>query len=174
MKSLVVFESMFGNTERVARAIAAGLATSGEAEVVEVGQAPNTLTGVDLLVVGGPTHAFGMSRESTRDDACRQSDRGVVSSQRGLREWIARLSGVEGLAFAAFDTKVQKARKLPGCARSAGRALRRRGHVPVAPPQSFLVDDTQGPLLEGELERATRWGAVLGESTRASLGRTLQ
>lgn len=72
MKSIVVYESMFGNTERVARAIAEALGRCGGVELVEVGDAAASLGSVDLLVVGGPTHAFGMSRESTRADAARK------------------------------------------------------------------------------------------------------
>ena len=170
MTTLVVFESMFGNTERVERAIAAGLTPYGDVEVVEVGQALTSLDGVDLLVLGGPTHALGMSRERTRADAVTQSTGGVVSQRCGLREWVGALSANRAVPFAAFDTKVYKARKLPGCARSASRAMRRRGHEPVALPHSFYVDGTLGPLLDGELERATRWGAVLGESARPAVG----
>lgn len=170
MKSRVVYESMFGNTERVARAIAEGLRQSGDVELVEVGDAASSVCAVDLLVVGGPTHAFGMSRESTRADARRQAGDAVVISRRGgVREWAARLEGgVEAGAVATFDTKARRARHLPGCARGLARTLRRHGGTPALAPESFLVEDVRGPLLAGEAQRASEWGAALGRRVAAT------
>ncbi len=74
MKALIVYESQFGNTEKVARAIAEGVATSGRVEVVAVDTAPTVLPDdVDLLLVGGPTHVFSMSRVQTRADAAKDA-----------------------------------------------------------------------------------------------------
>ena len=91
MRALVVFESMFGNTEKVAGAVARGLQLEGvDAGLVEVHAAPHRLAAdLDLLVVGGPTHAFGMSRASTRADAVRQ---GAPSAARDDR--APRVAGV--------------------------------------------------------------------------------
>ena len=82
MRALVVYESMFGNTQAIADAVADGLAARVRVDAVEVGAAP-TVVGDDvvLLVVGGPTHAFGMSRQATRQDAGRQAERGLVSEE---------------------------------------------------------------------------------------------
>jgi hypothetical protein len=168
MRAVVVYESMFGNTESVARSIGAGLAPYGEVEVVEVGDALPQIVDVDLLVVGGPTHAFGMTRETTREDARKRTTRGVVSQRCGVREWLALLPGARGRArgsAAVFDTKVHKARRLPGAARGAAKALQQRGYRPVA-VESFYVDDVEGPLLEGELERAAAWAATLAQQVR--------
>ena len=67
MKALIVYESMFGNTAKVAHAVADGLGVHMAVELVQAGKAPAPLTDpVDLVVVGGPTHAFSMSRASTR------------------------------------------------------------------------------------------------------------
>jgi flavodoxin len=67
MHAIVVYESMFGNTQRVAEAVAAGIAAHMTVELIEVGAAPTQIgEDVGLLVVGGPTHAFGLSRQSTR------------------------------------------------------------------------------------------------------------
>src|SRR3954453_13850215 len=88
MKALLVDESMFGNTEKVARAVAAGLAESLEVELREVSTAPEQVTGlVDLIVVGGPTHAFSLSRPSTRADAVAK---GAPPREPdvGVREWL--------------------------------------------------------------------------------------
>lgn len=159
MRALVVFESMFGNTQEVAEAIADGLSGRMQVELVEVGAAPADVGDeVALLVVGGPTHAFGMSRPGTRQDAARQASDGLVSRGIGLREWLARLQRRTGVAAAAFDTRVSRPR-LPGsAARAAEKRLRQLGFRVVAPAASFYVEGTLGPLLEGEWERARRWG----------------
>lgn len=87
--AVVVFESMFGNTEWGARAIADGLRADYEVEVSEVNHAPRSLPhGSALLVVGGPTHAFGMSRASTRAEARTYIDHEVISRYGGMREWL--------------------------------------------------------------------------------------
>ncbi|GAA4039028.1 flavodoxin family protein [Nonomuraea soli] len=160
MRALVIYESMFGNTRLIAEAVAEGLG----ADAVEVGAAPDTVTmDVDLLVVGGPTHAFGMTRPSTRKSAADQATGELVSKGRGLREW---LSGVrmDGTVAAAFDTRVSKPR-LPGsAAKGAVRRLRRLGVALAAPPESFYVTGTTGPLVEGELERARQWGEALART----------
>ena len=70
MKALIVYESMFGNTEQIARAVAAGLEESVDVQVAEVTAAPTEPDpDVALIVAGGPTHAFSMSRANTRADA---------------------------------------------------------------------------------------------------------
>ena len=116
MRALVVYESMFGNTQTIADAVAGGWPHRMRVDAVEVGGAPATLDDdVTLLVVGGPTHAFGMSRPRTRQDAATQAPDGLVSTGTGLREWLAALRAPAGIAAAAFDTKVSKPH-LPGSA----------------------------------------------------------
>ena len=91
MKALVVYESMFDNTRQVAEAIAAGLGESVDVETAEVSQTPRDLgSDVDLIVAGGPTHAFSMSRTTTRSDAVSQGAT-EGESEFGLREWLAGL-----------------------------------------------------------------------------------
>jgi hypothetical protein len=165
MRAVVMFESMFGNTKRIARSIADGLAAHGTVDAVEVGTAPTALDeDVELVVIGGPTHAFGMSRESTRQSAAKQADGALVSPRIGVREWLASIDrGSGGVAAAVFDTRFKKPRWLVGsAARAAEKHLRRLGFRVVAPAQSFYVSGTKGPLLDGELERARRWGDMLG------------
>lgn len=172
MYALVVYESMFGNTRRIAEAVADGLALTMGVEALEVGAAPVTLEGsVDLLVVGGPTHAFGMSRASTRQSAAQQASGPLVSRGTGLREWLAVLRTPSArLATAAFDTRVTKPR-LPGsAARAAARRLRRLGLASAAPAMSFYVTGNQGPLAEGEIERARQWGEQLASTFAAKAG----
>ncbi|HET9858300.1 MAG TPA: flavodoxin domain-containing protein [Nocardioidaceae bacterium] len=162
MKALVVYESMFGNTEQVARAVATGLGRHLDVELVAVANAPDTVSDVDLVVVGGPTHAFSMTRQATRVDAVSQGA-SHGTSETGLREWLATLpAGSRSLPVATFDTRVDKARHLPGsAAKAAAKVVRRRGYLLAARPESFYVADVAGPLIEGELDRAAAWGETL-------------
>lgn len=163
MRALVVYESMFGNTEHVARAIGDGLAASMEVEVVDVGHAPTPPPQpVDLVVVGGPTHGFSMSRERTRDDAVSQGGTDT-GPEVGIRDWLDRLPpGPHTELVATFDTRVDKVRHLPGsAAKAAAKAARKHGYRTATKPESFWVGGTEGPLLDGELERARSWGERL-------------
>jgi hypothetical protein len=164
VRALVVYESMFGNTEEVALAIADGLRSTGVVvDAVEVGSAPPLPDdGVSLLVVGGPTHAFGLSRTGTRASAESQAERPLVSRTVGLRDWLAALPARSRPASAAaFDTHIDK--PVPGsAAHAAERRLRARGYRIATEAESFYVADVAGPLLEGELARARDWGASLG------------
>lgn len=168
MKAPVVYESLWGNTAQVARAIAAGLAERAEVRVVDVDDAPSSPgDDVALVVAGGPTHAFSMTRPSTRADAVARGALQTTTS-RGLREWLDCLpSASERQKIATFDTRVNAVRHLPGsAAKSASKVARRHGYARAARPESFYVEDTAGPLLDGELERATAWGRALAASVR--------
>jgi Flavodoxin len=157
-RALVVFESMFGNTRMIADAVAEGLASRFETSIVEVGDAPVSLADdVSLLVVGGPTHAFGLSRPGTRQDASRQAEGEIVSRGKGLREWLSTLKGRRGIGAASFDTRIDRPRVRGSAARAAERRLRRLGFRVVVPAQSFWVTGTKGPLVPSEVERACRW-----------------
>jgi hypothetical protein len=158
-RALVVYESMWGNTGQVAEAVARGL---GGAPAVEVRDAPTTgLDDLDLLVVGGPTHAFSMTRASTRHEAHAQgAPRG--DEGRGIRELLAQLPEQVLVPMATFDTRVAKARHLPGsAARAAEKDLRHHHQAWVVAHESFYVEDTPGPLVTGELERAEAWARQL-------------
>lgn len=177
VRALVVYESMFGNTERIAGAIRDGLRQSVPAEVVPAYRAPTVIPAdVGLLVVGGPTHAFSMSRASTRQEARKQGDV-VMPIEVGIREWLATLatdaksSRRPGhLEVATFDTRIAKVRRLPGSAgRSAAKLLRRMGFHLISPSASFFVDESTGPIREVEIERARRWGEQLGRLVTGSV-----
>jgi hypothetical protein len=171
MHALVVFESMFGNTRVIATAVADGLSSEMDTDIVEVGAAPTVIPeGDELLVVGGPTHAFGMSRPRTRQTAGEQAERGLVSTGIGLREWLDLVErGSDRVAAAAFDTRIEKPHWLVGSAgRGVEKRLRRLGFRVVAPSESFYVGGTPGPLLDGEEERARRWGVRLASELRVS------
>ncbi|MEU4541696.1 flavodoxin domain-containing protein [Streptosporangium sp. NPDC023825] len=174
MRALVVFESMFGNTQAIAEAVADGLSTRMEVDLVEVGDAPMSVPGdVDLLVVGGPTHAFGMSRPSTRQSAAQQAEQAtteLVSKGRGLREWLATLGDQSrAVAAAAFDTRIKNP-WIPGSARrGVEKNLRGQGFAILTGSQSFYVSGTPGPLLEGETGRARQWGVTLASARQAGV-----
>jgi hypothetical protein len=168
----VVYESFFGNTESIARAIAGGLRLEGlSAEAVDVADdRAADAAAYDLLVVGGPTHAFALSRPSTRDDAVARGGSERYGA-RGLREWLSDLPRLEGTHLAAtFDTRVSKVRRLPMSAgRSAARLLRERGFTVVDRPAGFVVEDVEGPLEQRETERAVAWARSLAQQVQGRL-----
>lgn len=155
--TLVVVESEFGNTRRIADVVAAAL--DDRAEVVSVNTAPSELpAGIRLLVLGGPTHAFGMSTTASRAYARRLGG----SATTGIREWITQLRPGSGCWFATFDSR--QSSRFPGsAARKAARALARKGLRQLDQPQTFYVVGTAGPVDAGEFERAAEWGHRLSE-----------
>jgi hypothetical protein len=116
MRGFVVYESLFGNTARIAQAIVEGMKNHFDVELHGVGEGVRP-EGADLLVVGGPTHAFSMSRPATREDAVNQG--ATADPTIGLREWLEDLPDGNDTAFAAFDTRVDMVRRLPGSAAKA-------------------------------------------------------
>lgn len=162
MHAIVISESVYGNTELVAEAIGEGLETGGTVEVYQVADAPRQPT-CDLLVVGGPTHAFSMSSRNSRTQAVeRQNAPSLVSY--GIRDWLEDAELAPGQKVATFDTKL-KTPKLPGsAAKAAMKRLTRAGCVAAAPPESFWVVGGQGPLVEGEQQRALAWGERLAST----------
>ena len=170
MSVLVVYESMFGNTEAIAEAIAEGVRREGahhppgtEVIVVPVAEAPSRLPDdVTMLLIGGPTHACSMSRESTRADAVRQGATGTPSI--GIREWIDASEPRADLPVHTFDTRVH-VRMMPGsAAKQAAIALRRKGFELAKRGESFWVGGKDGPLSHDEIVRARAWGAFVAEA----------
>ncbi len=166
-QALVVYESMYGNTEALARAIADGLTEAGYAvTTTEVGDAPTAFTGFDLVVAGGPTHTFGMTRPATREEAAAKGSTPLVSTGIGLREWIEALEPDATVAVATFDTRIRRPRVPGSAARAARKHLRQHGFRAVDPAADFWVEGTEGPLSEGEEDRARAWAADLGVGLR--------
>lgn len=160
VKVLVVYESHFGNTGRVARAVAEGIRPRAEVEVVDIEHAPPiTEVRADLVVIGAPTHLLGLSRADSRREALEQA--GLPdSARRGIREWIEQATATVP-AVATFDTRTLESRLAGSAARAVVRRLRRRGVTVVAPAEHFTVHGIEGPLTPGERERATAWGRTL-------------
>ncbi|MEU4689046.1 flavodoxin domain-containing protein [Actinoplanes sp. NPDC023714] len=165
MRALVVYESMFGNTEAVARAVAEGLGTGLEVTVADVRTGPN-ITATEILVVGAPTHAFSLSRPGTRADAATKGTVRPGATATGVRELLDDAPRLDGIAAATFGTKVDMT-GLPGsAARKAHRMLRGHGARMIAAAENFHVAGMTGPLTDGELDHARRWGAELAASAR--------
>jgi len=164
MRALVVYESMFGNTQAVARAVAEGMSPKLETEVVEVGTAPAAIgEDVSVLVVGAPTHGMSLSRPDTRAESARRAEKPLVSQGVGVREWLASVQVPAGLPAVAFDTRVKP--RIPGsAARTAQRQLRTLGCTVIMPPKDFWVTWKPGHLREGELPRAREWGARVADA----------
>lgn len=157
MHALVVYESLWGNTKKLAQTIGSRLGADAEVEVFDSDAAPLSIDGFDLLIVGGPTHAFSMSRPATRADAVK-SHAAPHAPARGIREWLSQLErpGSE-IPAATFDTRVDKPR-LPGsAAKAAKHELRSLGFDTTLQQLTFHVHGYEGPLLDGELERASTW-----------------
>jgi len=170
MKSVVVYESMYGNTHLVAEAIAAGLRHSDHDSVTVVSvqdAGPDVLDGADLLVVGGPTHVHGMSRESTRKaavDAAQKPDSDLSldpdAEGPGLRDWFDSL-GQLTTRTAAFDTRMKGPAAITGRAsKGIAKRLREHGGALLVDSQSFLVTK-ENHLLEHEEQHAEEWGKQL-------------
>ena len=168
MRAVVVYESMYGSTHKVADAIRAGLQGAFEVTVVPLGEATAAvLADAGLVVVGGPTHVHGMSRAGTRKTAAQTAAKRASGVQLepgadapGLREWFGSL-GRYHVRAAAFDTRMQGPAALTGRASTrVARLLRDHGFTMAAKPESFLVT-RQEELAEGETGRAREWAAKL-------------
>ena len=167
MKALVVYESMFGNTELVARAIGAGL---GAGAVVKVARAPAFVPDdVDLLVVGAPTHAHGMSRPKTRAQA---AERGAadVGTADGVREWLGQLSIPRAIIGAAFDTRRSGPKLLTGSAASGVGKLISSAGVRVVGTRSFVLDGAHEAGGQGVSDDELACARRFGEDLRTTAG----
>ena len=143
MKTLIVYDSTYGNTEEIARAI--GEAITGEVKLLRVGEADPSET-FDLLIVGSPTHGGRPTQ--------------------AIQDFTKRVPALNGAPVAAFDTRLSTSLvKIFGYAAGRiGKTLEKKGGTLVKPPEAFFVKGTKGPLREGELERAASWAGEIAES----------
>lgn len=151
MRALIVYDSKFGNTKQVARQIGQALEQdeSVSVEIHAVTELTELPAGVDLLVIGAPTQAHGI--EAT------------------MREFLDRAlpARLEGVHAAVFDTRMHWPKLLSGSAADAiQRRLRDAGAHMIDGPESFFVDGKEGPLREGEIERAADWGWYLASEMK--------
>ena len=168
--AVVVYESMFGDAEKIARAIADGLAGHLDVEVIAANDAPSELgSDVRLLVVGGPNHVTGMPRPSTREGAVKDGAL-VADTSTGLHEWLEQAHALGGVSAAAFDTRMDHPKmltKLDHASHTEEKLLHKLGATLAAPAEHFFVRDEKGPLVEGEEDRARQWGVALSEIVTA-------
>ncbi len=156
MRTLIIYDSQFGNTEKIALTIGSVLQQRGEVQAVRVGDVkPDLLKGIDLLVVGSPTQQF----------------RATEAMRLFLKNMPKEV--VKGIRVAAFDTRLTQAfidkhpplpffEKIFGyAAERIAKALKDKGGELVVPGEGFYVDDTEGPLVEGEMERSEQWARKL-------------
>ena len=177
MRAMVIYESMFGNTRDVATAIAEGIGTRVPVELVEVSAAPTDLpSDVTLIVVGGPTHAHGLSKPESRADSARRAGDKLVSAGIGIREWLDALHPAETpVAAAAFDTRIKGPGLLWGsAAKGIAKHLDTLRFRRAAPPEDFIVGGPTGPLFDrlepGEVDRARAWGTELAATVALPAG----
>jgi len=175
VEAVVAYESVYGNTRQIAEAVAAGLEPLGEVAVVSVNHGDSSAADdADALIVGGPTHLHGLATSMSRKLAAQageeEADVSVEAGAEegpGLRNWLGQRSG-GGRPAAAFDTRLDRSPTMTGAAaRGIAKRLLRRGFEVIADPESFLVEDSEGPLAEGELDRARAWGESLLELVSA-------
>ena len=173
--AVVVYESLFGDAERIARAIANGLSGHLDVEVVAAQDAPPQLgPDVRLLVVGGPNHAMGMPRPSTREGAVKQYGAEIADTSTGLHEWLDAATVPSHISAAAFDTRMDHPKLVTAmdhAAKTEEKLLHRLGATLAAPAEHFHVVDAKGPLAHGEEDRARLWGAALAEIVTAGTRR---
>jgi len=151
MKALIVYDSFFGNTEKIAMAVGKAFGNAKDVTVYRVGDVkPEMLDGIDYLIVGSPTRAFSPS------PAIKTFLKGIPSKQ------------LDGVKVAAFDTRIAMTDKVPGILRFLVKffgyadkpildGLKKKGGQEAVAPEGFFVLDSEGPLAEGELERAAEW-----------------
>ncbi|MEW5717921.1 MAG: flavodoxin family protein [Chloroflexota bacterium] len=151
MNTLVIYDSVFGNTEKVARVIERAVGANGLVETLPVNQVTKEkLRGLDILVVGSPTRGFRPTE--------------------AISKFLNALprNHLAGVGVAVFDTRIvletinsQVFRFLVDkggyAASHIAKSLERKGGKLVAPPEGFFVMGEQGPLKDGELERAADW-----------------
>jgi hypothetical protein len=165
MKAVVVYESYWGNTAAVARAIAEGIGSGARAmsTAEAVGEA---LAGADLIVAGSPIIAFRLPTERTRKDMAAKPGKAPSPpdlSHPAMRTWLEALPEGKVLA-AAFETGFKLSPG--GSATTILKLLESRGYQPAAKKERFLVKGSFGPIREGELERAKSWGAELAKGVK--------
>lgn len=151
MKTLIVYDSVFGNTKTVALAMAESMKESGKSTAVHVKKfSEDMLKGVDLLIVGSPTRGFKPTREI-----------GVMLN-------LLPAGALKGIKVMAFDTRsdVKKidnkllsfmVKHFGYAAEPIRNVLVKKGGTLVKQPEGFIVNDKEGPLMDGEIERAKKW-----------------
>jgi len=164
MKALVVYESHYGNTEKIAEAIAEGIGP--EAEAVNTTEAtPDLVAQAELVVAGAPVMAFRLPTDSMLQTLPKDAKAPISPdvSHPSLRDWLETLPASHAAA-ASFETRL---RWSPGGATGAiDERMHKAGFRTIAKAGKFVITGSYGPLREGEVERAREWGATLAAALR--------
>ena len=163
MKAVVVYESHWGNTAAIARAIAEGLGPGARA--LSTAEATGTaIADADLIVAGAPLLGFRLPSDDMLKSIGANASKDPVApdlSHPSMRSWLDALPKGSGRS-AAFETRIWWS---PGGATAAiARGLESAGYRSVAKARRFIVKGKYGPLRDGELERARQWGAELAQA----------
>jgi hypothetical protein len=163
MKAVVVYESLWGSTAAVARAIAEGIGPEPQALCTDEATAA-VVADAGLIVAGAPLLGFSLPTDKMRDGIRTNPGRAPAPpdlSHPSLRSWLDALPAGDG-RFAAFETRL---RLSPGSATAEiGKRLESAGYRQVIEAQRFIVKGKFGPLRDGELEKARQWGAELARA----------
>jgi hypothetical protein len=166
MQAIVVYESHWGNTAAVARAIADGFGPG--ASVLTTDQAtPAAIAHADLIVAGAPVIAFGLASDKARQrlaEDSRDAPRPPDVSHPSMRSWLKNLPPGHGRS-AVFETRIWWSPR--GATGTIQRGLEDAGYRRIEKGQPFVVSDTYGPLRDGELARARAWGEELARAIGA-------
>ncbi len=159
MKGIVVYESHWGNTAAVARAIAEGLGEEARAVTTDEATA-EVVREAEVIVAGAPVMAFNLPSDKMLDTLAGDAKAPAPAdmSHPSMREWLGHLPAGRA-AVTSFETALHFS---PGSARGAiERAFVGAGYRKLADPKRFFVKGTYGPLRDGELDKARAWGAEL-------------
>jgi len=167
MQAIVVYESHWGNTEAVARAIAEGIGPGARAFATDEAM-PEDVAAADLVVAGAPVIAFALPRGGAEKQlaADTKGPRPADLSHPLLRAWLESIPAGRG-GFAAFETRIWWSPR--GATGTIESRLAKAGYRRLAKAERFIVGGAYGPLREGELERARAWGATLAAAATATL-----
>ena len=160
MNAVVVYESLWGNTAAVARAVADGIGPQTRCLTTDEA-APDVIAEADLIVAGAPVLGFRLGGDQMRAAIARDEANAPKPpdlSHPSLRSWLEQLPHGSGQS-AAFETRIWWSPR--GATGDIETRLERAGYPPIAKAQKFVVADKYGPLREGELERAHQWGQEL-------------
>ena len=167
MHAIVVYESVWGNTAAIARAIAEGIGGGTEAYATDEVPAQQ-LAAADLIVAGSPVFAFSLPTESMRSNILHSETDGPEPdlAHPPLRSWLDAMPPGRGRC-AAFDTRIWWSPR--GATGTIEKKLAERGYPRLVRSEKFIVRDKYGPLRDGEIERARSWGRSLGEALASEL-----
>ena len=148
MKILIICDSLYGNTWKIAEAIKEGFGKNNVKLVKAIDAKPEDINGIEMLIVGSPTHGGWPSEKAKKFMDSITAD------------------GLKGIKAAAFDTSMTKEGQnvfLKGIIGFFGAAAKRTASIlekkgaEIIASETFYVLGKEGPLKKGETDRAKTW-----------------